>query len=90
MQICTTDVVEGAIKNCRWDQDAEKCVGDLVNDVEKPPDPWDDSNECWDGDVSCVACLGLGCGWMGSCLPSCNMIADAPCYEQQTDQDTAE
>ena len=38
------------------------------------------SNDCHDG-LSCRACLSAGCGFYGSCLPSCDMIADVACYE---------
>jgi hypothetical protein len=38
------------------------------------------SKDCHDG-LSCRACLTAGCGYYGSCLPSCDMIADVACYE---------
>ena len=38
------------------------------------------SKDCHDG-LSCRACLSAGCGYYGSCLPSCDMIADVACYE---------
>ena len=38
------------------------------------------SDDCHDG-LSCRACLTAGCGFFGSCLPSCDMIADVACYE---------
>ena len=49
--------------------------------VTKPVDSYPgSSNDCHDG-LSCRACLSAGCGFYGSCLPSCDMIADVACYE---------
>ena len=42
--------------------------------------PQPTENDCHDG-LSCRACLSAGCGYFGSCLPSCDMIADVACYE---------
>ena len=46
------------------------------------------SNDCHDG-LSCRACLSAGCGFYGSCLPSCDMIADVACYEGDAEKQCA-
>ena len=33
---------------------------------------------------NCTECLSAGCGFSGSCLFSCNMIADVSCYQGDT------
>ncbi len=45
-------------------------------------DPWDENHPCWSPDMKCEECMvSNGCGWLGgSCIPSCDMIADAVCY----------
>jgi len=36
--------------------------------------------ECFDDSLSCEECLGSNCAWAGTCLPSCDIIADVSCY----------
>ena len=46
------------------------------------------AGDCHDG-LSCRACLAAGCGFFGSCLPSCDMIADVACYEGDAEKECA-
>jgi len=38
---------------------------------------------CWAVSTGCDDCLAGGCGWAGSCMPNCGMIADVACYDGQ-------
>jgi hypothetical protein len=53
-------------------------------------DPSDENHPCWSGDMGCLECTRLGCGWAGGCMPSCDMIADVSCYSKREAGDTSE
>jgi len=52
----------------------ELVVSQVLNTLPEPV-------SCSDPNLNCQQCLENGCGWVGSCLSSCNIIADVRCYD---------
>lgn len=57
----------------------------MAQPVETSPtvSPGSDSIECTTTASTCDTCIGAGCGWVfgNTCLVSCSVIADAPCFD---------